>query len=823
MTSDHEPGGTEVGETAMGNLPPQLTELIGREDELREVSALVWRGRLLTLSGPGGAGKTRLAIALAEAIRADFVEGAWWVDLSHTMDPESVAQAIAATVLPAEPANGSASATIARRFPDSSLLLLDNCEQVVEGCTTVVSELLGSTQSLRVIATSREPLGVPGEQVWRVPGLGVSRPTSPSGGPVGDAAAVQLFVARAREVASSFDPDAPGVRDTVARICRWLGGMPLSIELAAARVSVLSVGEIAERLERGTGFLRHHSRTAPDRHRTLRDTLEWSHRMLEPAEQLMLRRLGVFRGSLSLAAAEAIVADELLVADDVLDLLSRLVARSMVQVVEGRDAPRYALLAPVRQYAAGKLRESGEASAVRQRHAAYFRKLAGDVGMGVDGDQIRALAQLELEHDNLAEALRWLLEQSGQEAIELASLLWPYWYQRGCYREARDAFEQVLASHHDLPLTARAQALSGAGEVAFLQCDYAVAEGHLRHGLELSRGLGDRRGVATALQRLGCIAREQARYDHALDLHTQSLDLWTELGDGHGVATSRNYLGFVAWLSADHLSAESLCSAALVQFRNEGVLQDVAGTLINLGSSALYRGELGLAQARLAEALAIARRLGFEEGIAWSLHELAIVGRQARQPLDERAPMLRDALLVHNRLGDRWRLASVLEELVGSVLAGLDPCLAVSILACSEALRAELGAPIPVVETPDYLAVRSRLQHKLSRRAFAEALSEGRELTREQAVDRVLEAIARLDQNNAGPTTHTITPILTPRELAVLELVAKGLTNREIGASLYMSPSTAGVHVSNILRKLGAKRRVDAAGLAQALGLVQVR
>ena len=179
-----------------------------------------------------------------------------------------------------------------------------------------------------------------------------------------------------------------------------------------------------------------------------------------------------------------------------------------------------------------------------------------------------------------------------------------------------------------------------------------MAEAHLRHGLELSRGLGDRRGAATALQRLGCIAGEQARYDHARDLHTQSLDLWTESGDGHGIAASRNYLGFVAWLSADHLNAESLCSAALVQFRNEGVLQDVAGTLINLGSSALYRGELGLAQNRLVEALTIARRLGFEEGIAWSLHELAIVGRETRQPLDERAPMLRDALLVHNRLGD---------------------------------------------------------------------------------------------------------------------------------------------------------------------------
>ena len=266
--------------------------------------------------------------------------------------------------------------------------------------------------------------------------------------------------------------------------------MPLSIELAAARVPVLSVGEIAERLERGTGFLRQASRTAPDRHRTLRDTLDWSYRMLEPAEQLMLRRLGAFRGSLSLAAAEAIAADESLAPDDVVDLLSRLVARSMVQVVEGPDAPRYVLLAPVRQYAAGKLEDSGEAGSVRQRHAVYFTNLARDVGPGLAaGDQFRALEQLELEHDNLAEALRWLLELSGPDAIELASLLWPYWYQRGYYREARDAFEQVLASAHDVPVAASAQALREAGEVAFLQCDYGVAEGHLRRALDLSREL----------------------------------------------------------------------------------------------------------------------------------------------------------------------------------------------------------------------------------------------------------------------------------------------------------------------------------------------
>ena len=297
MASKDEPRGIPGAEIA-GNLPPQLTRLVGRDTALRELSALVWRTRLMTLCGPAGAGKTRLAVGLAEAVRADFVEGAWWVDLSATVDPGSVGQSIAAAVLPGERATEAVSEAIGRRFAGGALLVLDNCEQVVDGCAQVVTELLGRAPSLRVVATSREPLGVPGEQVWRVPGLLVAE-LSGARQRDRDPPAVELFMERAQKSASSFDPGTPGVREAVARICRLLDGMPLSIELAAARVPVLGVDGIAERLERGSEFLGHAARGAPPRHRTLRDTLEWSHRLLNGREKRLFRRLGVFKGSFS--------------------------------------------------------------------------------------------------------------------------------------------------------------------------------------------------------------------------------------------------------------------------------------------------------------------------------------------------------------------------------------------------------------------------------------------------------------------------------------------------------------------------------------------
>jgi predicted ATPase/DNA-binding CsgD family transcriptional regulator len=819
----------------LGNLPVQLTRLVGRDAALGELRALVWRTRILTLCGPGGAGKTRLATALAETIRPDFVGGAWWIDLSTTFEPGLVSQVVAATILDRDLTGDPAPAALARRLPESTLLVLDNCEQVVDGCAELVVGLLERSQSLRVIATSRQPLGVPGEQVWRVPGLaigeraaladlpdGADQLEATNGGSRADEGAVALFMERAREASTAFDPDAPGVLENVRRICQWLDGMPLAIELAAARVPVLPVGQIAKRIELDSNILRHTARMAPERHRTMDAMLEWSHRMLEPSEQRLMRRLSVFRGSFSLAAAETVCAGYLLDVGNVLDVLAVLIDRSLVQVVEQAEEPRYRLLGTVRQYAAAKLWDGPEGPTVHARHAEYYLDLAVAARDAVDGpQQTRWLARLEFEHDNLEAALGWLAEESIDSGARLARLLWPFWYQRGYYREARTRFERLLARAPEISPARRARVLVSAGEVAFLQCDYATAAEHLTAALELVNDLGDERAAATALQRLGSIAREQARYDDAVELHRRSLAIWEKLADETGIASSHDYLGFVAWLSGDEQGAEEHCATALTAFRRTGNVRATATALINFGACALYRDELPLARQRLEQALASARTASFQEGIAWALNELAIVTRRERRPEGEFVPMLREALLIHQQLGDRWRLASVLEEIAGAVLVRHDPMLAAEVLAAAEALRDQLGAPIPPVEAPTRDGAIEQLGRKLNAAKLEAARSAGLSHSLEATIDMALEAIDDLDAAGAGEDLAA--PDLTSRELAVLELLAQGHTNREIASTLYISPSTAGVHVSNILRKLGAKRRVDAARIAHRTGLLPDR
>jgi predicted ATPase/DNA-binding CsgD family transcriptional regulator len=823
----------------LGNLPVQLTRLVGRDSALAELRSLVWRTRVLTLAGPGGAGKTRLAMALAEAIRPDFVGGAWWIDLSSTFEAGLVPQVVAATILDRDLSGDPAPAALARKLPESTLLVLDNCEQVVDGCAELVVGLLERSQSLRVIATSRQPLGVPGEQVWRVPGLAIDGRLAPAHAEDGDGAdeprddaeerdgadgpddgAVALFIERAREGSTGFDPDAPGVLQNVRRICAWLDGMPLAIELAAARVRVLSVGQIAQRIEHDSGVLRHTARTIPERHRTMDAMLEWSHRMLEPAEQRLFRRLSVFRGTFSLAAAESVCAGYQLDVVDVLDLLAVLIDRSLVQVVEHPQEPRYRMLSYVRQYAAAKLWDGPEGPTVHTRHAEYFLDLALAARNAVDGpEQSRWVERLDLEHDNLEAALQWLTEESIDDGARLARLLWPFWYQRGYYGEARTRFEHLITRAGEISPARRARVLVSAGEVAFLQCDYATAADHLRAALELVTELGDERASATALQRLGSISREQARYDEARDLHLRSLAIWEQLGDEAGIAASHDYLGFVAWLSGDQTTAEEQCGLAVTAFKRAANVRATATALTNFGACALYRGELTLARERLEQALASARSASFQEGIAWALNELAIVARRERRPAGEYAPMLRESLLIHQQLGDRWRLASVLEEIAGAVLVRHDPMLAVEVLATAEAVREQLGAPVPPVEAPDRDAALEQLARTLNTAKLDAARAAGRARTLESTIDLAIEAIDDLDAAG-GPREDSPVPELTERELAVLELLAQGQTNREIALSLYISPSTAGVHVSNILRKLNAKRRVDAAGIAHKLGLL---
>lgn len=785
-----------------GNLPVALTRLVGRSGALLELRHTLETTRLLTLCGPGGAGKTRLAHALAEQLQADLPGGAWWVDLSNTFDDALVAPAASAGVWSTSHGTDALPAAITERFCGPALLVLDNCEQVVDGSAELAAMLLSSCPDLRILATSRRSLGVPGEHVWRTEGLEVTDGE--------DAGAVALFVERAFAAGGRFDLERPGVRDTVRRICRQVDGIPLAIELAAARVAVLSPDQIAERLVAGSGILSRTGASIPARHRTLHATLDWSLRLLEPAEQALFRRLGCFR-SFSLEAAEQVCGD--LPGDrELLDLLGSLIDGSLVRIVEDEVAPRYELLAVVRQYALELLEQSGEEAAIRARHADYFSALAE----AHDG-RVAWLARMEVNHGNLNEALSWLCACDVERAARLASGLWAFWYPRGYYHEARIWFERVLARSGEVPAATRVDVLNWAGQAAFLQCEYSVARHLLEDAVALARELSDGGAEATALQRLGSIAREQARYKEAVSFHRRSEAIWRALGDSLGVARSQSLIGFASWLAGEPALAEEPCAAAVAVFRAAGELPSAAEALVHLGTAASYRGEPALAEQRLREALALSRQLGFQEGIAWSLHELAVALRKQRRPVHELSPLLREALVLHRRLGDRWRLASVLEEIASGIAReNLERSLV--LLAAADALRERIGAPVPPAESPERELALRRLKGRLRAGDFQARWAAGRALSLEEAAELALESIDGAD-GSAGPRDLTIEG-LTPRERAVLTLLARGQTNREIAAALYISPSTAGVHVSNILHKLGAKRRVDAAAVAEKLGLL---
>jgi predicted ATPase/DNA-binding CsgD family transcriptional regulator len=892
----------------VGNLPVALTELVGREHEQRQLTDLLSSNRLVTVCGTGGCGKTRLALAVAGRLRDDYPDGAWWVDLAATSGREVPVQAVVRTALGIPQSAEDSAQTLATYLRDRrALLVLDNCEHVVNECAALTDLLLRRAAELAILATSREVLGVPGERVFRLAGLRLGRTLAERAA----SEAVRLFVQRARTAAPDLELGEDDLR-AAARLCAQLDGLPLAIELAAARVAVLGVSEIAERLERDVGLLRHPSRTAPARQQTLAATLDWSHGLLAPLEQVMFRRLACFRGSFSLLAAETVASDGAAVdRRDVLDLLATLVDKSLVQVADRGAEHRYRMLETVRQYGESRLAASEDELAVRSAHAEFYLELALRAQAGLDGpDQVRWLDRLELENDNVRAALEWSLVRHPETGCRLAAALWPFWYRRGHYNEGRFWLEEAVEVAGAASEPVRAATLTAAGILAFFQCDYALALDRLGAARAVYEDVGDQIGLATVLQRLGGIAREQARYAEARTLHESARALYAGLGDEVAVAVTDDYLGFAAWLAGDAERARELCSGALATLRRYERRQETAAALVNLGVAALLLDDEADAVEWLTEALTISEEVGYPEGEAWSLHELA-VATAPHDPARARS-LLERSLRRHVELGDRWRVASVLET-AAWVLRDGEPRLCARLLGAASVARDELGAPVPPVEAPNCEVARSAAVEALGRTAADEAVQLGRRTSLERAVELALSALAfRADRGGgasegagggteaaagggseaaagegseaggsgaggsaagrsvaggsgaggsgaaagggsgagasgavaagggsgaggegaggeergrpapraaalevAGGDRHG----LTDRELAVLRLVARGLTNREIGAELFISAGTAGVHVSNILRKLGVSGRVQAAGIAHEMGL----
>jgi predicted ATPase/DNA-binding CsgD family transcriptional regulator len=793
-----------------GSLPVALSSLVGRQAELDTLVTLAPKARLVTIVGAGGCGKTRLALAVAERCQEEFTGGVRWAGLETLADPRLLPAMVgAAAGVPESPGEDTVAAVCRNLARQKVLLVLDNCEHVVQQCAELAERLLRCCPSLTILATSRELIGASGERVFRLGGLDV-----PNAGTAEESSdALALFAERAEAMSPGFRLDAADLRAAV-QLCRLLDGLPLALELAAARVGSLGLAEIVARLSEGQQVLRHPGRTAPARHQTLDATLDWGHRLLSPEEQALFRRLSVFQGSFSLFAAEPVASGTGVEPTSVVELLAALVDKSMVQVADLGLEQRYRLLNTVQHYAQARLEESGELATAQQAHGEFYLALAEQARAGLDGvDQSRWLQRLALEHDNLSAALARRLPADPETGGRLAAMLWPYWYRRGSYQEARCWLEQATLVGGQMSDGVRADVLTGAGVLAFLQCDYQTAAERLRQANALYERQGHLAGTATTLQRLGAIAREQGQYAQARRLHQQSLAAWSELGDAAGVAASEDYLGFVAWLEGNAAEAELQCGRALAYFEATGRRQEAAAALVNLGVAAHYAGDDERASARLHRALELAREIGYLEGVAWALHELGVI----TDGDPEAATMLAESLTIHIQLGDRWRAASVLETIAGRC-AGSVPAAAARLLAASHRLRQALAAPLPPAERPAHDAALASAQAGLGAAGFAQRWDEGLTLSLDGAVELARQSAEQLRAGGSAGEAGTQYG-LTEREVAVLRLIGEGLTNREIGQRLFISTGTAAVHVSNILRKLGVTSRVQAATIAHDLGL----
>lgn len=724
---------TESPQIQLRRTPAPPNELIGRTTELTTTKRLLGQRitRLLTLTGPGGVGKTRLTLGLAAQLEDSFADGVCWIPLASLSDPAGVVPAVAASIGMHPLDNAGLVETIAEQIGRRTMLLVfDNCSHVVATVGQVCAALLEYCPNLSVLASSRELLRVQGESVYVVPALALPHDEDQ----LESSAAVRLFVERA--AARGYDVD--GQLDQVARVVRRLEGMPLAIELAAARTNVMTIEELASELETSFGILAGGPRTASPRQQSMYGAIEWSHDLLTPAERDVFAQLSVFVGGWTLSAAATVMSGQPspgpLVRAEALDLIGRLVDKSLIRVSRRSGVARYYMLAVIREFAADRLTATGFTEEAARRHAHFYIGLAEEAEAQLRSvNQAEWLGRLDSELDNLRAAMAWSLRtRSIGEALRLAGGLWLFCYLRGHYAEGSQWLERALALADTVPESdmaglapACAKANLGAGMLAFLQCEYDVATARLQVALTQYKELDDTAGAALVLQRLGGVARERGDYAAAEDLHCESYDLYESLGDRSGMAWAHNHLGFVAWLRGDLEVGARRCSRARDSFRLIGDGEGLAWSLISLGTIAQYGGELVEAEDLLQESLALSQRLGYREGVAWSLNQLGIVER--RRGLTERAVHLLDeSLAEHRDLGDRWRSASVLEELATVAQQRGRSEYAAFLLGAADGVREVIGAPVPEIEKADYLATRSAIEQSLDRRAFRTAWSAGR-------------------------------------------------------------------------------------------------
>ncbi|WP_433345405.1 AfsR/SARP family transcriptional regulator [Micromonospora sp. CA-111912] len=719
-------------------LPAPLTRLIGRRAEVAEIGALLADHRLVTLTGIGGCGKTRLALAVAAELGAGDDPVVRFVELAGLVDPDRLAGTVGTALGLPDQGDPSPVDAMARQLRRARLLLvLDNCEHLATACAALAGTLLSRCPQLRVLATSRETLGLPGERAFPVAPLAV--PTGPFTGGLAEARrydAVRLFLDRAAVpvVRDLRDADA----EALVAICAGLDGLPLAIELAATRTSVLTLPEIADRL-REPGLLR----TGPGgagRPSALDAAMAWSYHLLSPARQRWFRRLAVFRGGGTLDAVEAVAPGP---AEEAIDVLGDLVARSLVVTDRRRDRARYRLLETIRHYATERLAESAVESAEAYRcHAMHYRRLAEEVDRQLHGPELEALLdRLAVEHDNLVAAQQWHRRHgSRSEQLRLAAGLGRYCHLRGRYREGRRWLADALTGTDDAPAPELARACLSAAYLALFECDYVAATGHGERALEVHRQLADDSGSARALSLLGSVDREQGRLDRSLARYAEALAVHRLVDNRRGIADTLLMTGFTAWLGAELDRAEPLVEAALAEFHQLADPEGIASARVHLAAVAYHRGQDARARWLAEDALCRFREFDFQEGIAWALNIVGLV--EARDGDRWRAAeLLRGSLELHCAVGDRWRGASLLEALAAVLAADNRHPAAVELLGAASAIRAAIGAPVPAQEHAAHAATLDRVRLALTERAFYAAWARGESYRLEELPARLRELV----------------------------------------------------------------------------------
>jgi predicted ATPase/DNA-binding CsgD family transcriptional regulator len=838
------------------NLPVQSTSLIGREKEVALVQHLLHREdvRLLTLTGPGGIGKTRLGLQVAAELSDRFADGVFFVNLAPLSDPELVVPTIAQALDLKETGEQPLRDLLQASLQDKQLLLLvDNFEQVL-GAASQVADLLAACPRLRMLVTSRFVLHLRGEQEFVVPPLAVPDPKHlPDLAALSQYEAVALFIARAQAVKPEFqvtNANAPAV----AEICARLDGLPLAIELAAARSKLLPPQALLARLGQRLAVLTSGTRDVPARQQTLRNTIAWSYHLLDAREQRLFRRLSVFAGGCRLTAIEAIcstLGDE---AEPVLDTVASLIDKSLLQQTEQEgEEPRIVMLETIREYGLERLASHGEREATWQAHAAYYLALAEKAEPELGGSQqVAWLERLEREHDNLRAAKRWTLERweiwhHMEMGLRLGGALWRFWRMRCHFSEGQDFLQRALAGSEGANRSLRAKALNVAGDLALGQHDTDQAEVLCREslalyrelgdkqgiaaslsllgwvaqrrfhrevayalqaeGLTLSKELGDKRGIAEALRGLSSLAFSQGAYERAYALKEESLALFRELGDTWNIAYLLAQVANVASYQGNYAKAYPLAEESVALFRELGDKRGIADGLKNLGGVLLNQGKYARAGSFLEEGLALYREFGLKSEIASPLYSL---GRVAFGQGDyTRAQALhREGLTLSLEVGEKWLIALGLEELGAVVALQGQTAWAARLVGAAEALREAIGSiPLPA-ERSNYERGIAYARTQLGEKAFAAALAEGRTMTPQQVLTAqepatILTSTSAALSNSPAPYPDG----LTVREVEVLRLVAQGLTTAQVAEQLIISPRTVNTHLTTIYGKIGVPSR----------------